>query len=160
NKNGLNTADKDSLEQFANKFMKIVVSSGSLRYQSDMMAAYLFKGSINNDLFADEDSIYLRTPLTSDELRNPRGEDIIAANKLLHHLNENLEYYHKCLWFDMTPERRFMLLDGIIAPGKANGRSVASVVENRLIGIAGNSLIMPVAPGNQLDPTIDKDFDM
>ena len=51
-----------------------------------------------------------------------------------------------------------MLLDGIIAPGKANGRSVASVVENRLIGIAGNSLIMPVAPGNQLDPTIDEGF--
>ena len=51
-----------------------------------------------------------------------------------------------------------MLLDGIIAPGKANGRSVASVVENKLIGIAGNSLIMPVAPGNQLDPTIDEDF--
>jgi murein DD-endopeptidase MepM/ murein hydrolase activator NlpD len=60
----------------------------------------------------------------------------------------------------MTPERRFMLLDGIVAPGKANGRSVASVVENRVIGIAGNSLIMPVAPGNQLDPTIDETFDL
>ena len=156
----LNAADKDSLEQFANKFMKIIVTSGGLRYQSDMMAADLFKGSINNDLFADSDSIYVRTPLNSDELRNPRGEDVAAANKLMHHLNENLEYYHKCIWFDMTPERRFMLLDGIIAPGKANGRSVASVVENKLIGIAGNSLIMPVAPGNQLDPTIDKDFDM
>ncbi len=60
----------------------------------------------------------------------------------------------------MTPERRFMLLDGIVAPGKANGRSVASVVENRLLGIAGNSLIMPVAAGNQLDPTMDETFDL
>jgi hypothetical protein len=102
--------------------------------------------------------VYLDTPLNGEELRNPRGEDVDAANKLLQHLNENLEFYHKGIWCNMTPERRYMLLDGIIAPGKANGRSVASVVENRLIGIAGNSLIMPVAPGNQLDPTIDKDF--
>src|SRR5690606_25676294 len=64
------------------------------------------------------------------------------------------------IWRNMTPERRYMLLDGIIAPGKANGRSVASVVENRVIGIAGNCLIMPVAPGFQLDPTIDEDFDL
>ena len=118
------------------------------------MSQLLFSGSINNDLFADGDSVYIETPLNGDELRNPRGEDVDAANKLVHHLNENLEYYHKAIWFDMTPERRYMLLDGIIAPGKAEGRSIASVVENKLIGIAGNSLILPVAPAiNSIRPS-------
>ena len=159
-KSRLSAENQDALTSFGNKFMKITVHSGNLRYRSDSMSQYLFSGGISNDLFADSDSIYIDTPLNGEELRNPRGEDIDAANKLIHHLNENLEYYHKAIWFEMTPERRYMLLDGIIAPGKANGRSVASVVENRLIGIAGNSLIMPVAPGNQLDPTIDADFNL
>ncbi|MFZ2157566.1 MAG: hypothetical protein WAV72_15795, partial [Bradyrhizobium sp.] len=156
----LSSQAADNLRQFQNKFMKIRLRSGSLRYRTDNLSGSLFSGSLDNDIFADGDGAYMPTPLTREELRNPRGEDVSAANNLIHHLNENLEYYHKCLFFDMTPERRFMLLDGIIAPGKAQGRSVASVVENRVIGIAGNSLIMPVAPGYQLDPTIDETFDL
>ncbi len=150
----------NNLAQFQNKYMKIRLRSGGLRYRTANFAGTLFDGRIDNDIFAGGDGAYVSTPLTREELRNPRGEDVDAANSLVHHLNENLEYYHKCLFFDMTPERRFMLLDGIIAPGKANGRSVASVVENRVIGIAGNSLILPVAPGYQLDPTIDETFDL
>jgi hypothetical protein len=149
-----------NLAQFQNKYMKIRLRSGILRYRSDNSAGTLFEGRIDNDIFAGSDGAYLSSPLTREELRNPRGEDVDATNDLIHHLNENLEYYNKCLFFDFTPERRFMLLDGIIAPGKANGRSVASVVENRVIGIAGNSLILPVAPGYQLDPTIDDTFDL
>jgi hypothetical protein len=156
----LSPVDVTNIRQFKDKYMKIKVRSGELRYRTDNSAGTLFSGRIDNDLFVGDDAVYIPTPLTNDELRNPRGEDVDAANNLLHHLNENLEYYNKCIFFDMTPERRFMLLDGIIAPGKANGRSVASVVENRVIGIAGNSLIMPVAPGNQLDPTIDETFDL
>jgi hypothetical protein len=53
----------------------------------------------------------------------------------------------------MSPERRFMLLDGVILPGsKGLGRSLASLVENDLIGIVGNSLVFPVAKGLNLDP--------
>lgn len=156
----LSVEESKNLKQFQNKFMKIRVRSGNLRYRTDNFSGSLFEGRLDNDIFAGGDGVFVRTPLTKDELRNPRGEDVDAANNLLHHLNENLEYYHKCLFFDMTAERRFMLLDGIIAPGKAKGRSVASVVENKVIGIAGNSLIMPVAPGNQLDPTIDETFDL
>jgi hypothetical protein len=64
----------------------------------------------------------------------------------------------------MDANRRYMLLDGFIAP-RSGGRSVASVVENRLLGIAGNSLIMPVARGVHLDPRIkpskpDEAFDL
>ena len=101
-------ASKLNQLQYTNKYMKIRVRSGYLRYQSANFAGTLFNGRIDNDLFADDDGVYLPTPLTADELRNPRGEDIDAANNLLHHLNENMEYYHKCIWFDMTPERRFM----------------------------------------------------
>lgn len=151
----------ENLLQLQNKYMKIRLRSGELRYRTENFSGNLLSGRIDNDIFAGSDGAFTPCPpLTRDELRNPRGEDVSAANNLIHHLNENLEYYHKCLFFDMTPERRFMLLDGIVAPGKAQGRSVASVVENRVIGIAGNSLIMPVAPGYQLDPLIDETFDL
>ncbi|MBX3306568.1 MAG: hypothetical protein KF751_11020 [Nitrospira sp.] len=156
----VSSQDATSLTQFSDKYMKILVRSGSLRYRTNYFSGTLFSTRIDNDLFVGTDSVFIPTPLNNDELRNPRGEDVDAANTLIHHLNENLEYYHKAIWFDMTPERRYMLLDGITAPGKANGRSVASVVENTIIGVAGNSLIMPVAPGNQLDPTINDDVDL
>ncbi len=93
----------------------------------------------------------LYTPLDGWEQRSPRIEDIRLATELIEHLNDNLEYYHNAIWWTMDPNRRFMLLDGYLAPG-SNDRSVASVVENRLIGIVGNSLVMPVAEGIHLDP--------
>lgn len=156
----VSSQDATNLTQFSDKYMKILVRSGSLRYRTSNFSGTLFSTRIDNDLFVGTDSVFIPTPLNNDELRNPRGEDVDVVNTLIHHLNENLEYYHKAIWFDMTPERRYMLLDGITAPGKANGRSVASVVENTIIGVAGNSLIMPVAPGNQLDPTINDDVDL
>lgn len=155
----LPTGTTSDMAQFS-KYMKVRLTSGNLRYRSQSLAETLFNGRIDNDIFAGLDGAYLYTPLNADELRNPRGEDVEAANNLIHHLNENLEFYNAKLFMDFTPERRFMLLDGMIAPGKANGRSVASVVENRVVGIAGNSLIMPVASGYQLDPTIDESFRM
>ena len=158
--NKVKADDATNITQFTDQYMKVLVRSGALRYRTTNFAGTLFNSRIDNDLFVGTDAIFVPTPLTLDELRNPRQEDVDAANALLRHLNENLEYFHKCLWFLMSDERRFMLLDGIVAPGKANGRSVASVVENRIIGVAGNSLIMPVAPGNQLDPTIDELADL
>lgn len=91
------------------------------------------------------------TPLDEWEQRSPRFEDIRLSSELIEHLNANLEYYHHAIWWTMDPNRRFMLLDGYVAPN-AGGRSVASVVDNTLIGIVGNSLVMPVALGNQIDP--------
>ncbi len=151
----------EALRALLGNSLKLIVRSGSLRYRTANLSEYLFKDTqINNDLTLDGDLALVATPLNRRELRNPRLEDVEMANALLRHLNENLEYYHQCIWSRMDPQRRFMLLDGIIAPGNANGRSVASVVENRLIGIAGNSLVMPVAPGFRLDPTIQKDVDL
>ncbi|MDH6435721.1 hypothetical protein M2158_004198 [Streptomyces sp. SAI-144] len=99
------------------------------------------------------DPVRVRTPLDSWELRSPRDEDRRLAARLLDHLNANLEYYHHAIWWTMDPNRRYLLLDGFAAPN-SGGRSIAQVVENRLIGVAGNSLVMPVAPGVSLDPII------
>lgn len=93
----------------------------------------------------------LYSALDSWEQRRPRAEDQRLASELVEHLNDNFEYYHQAIWWAMDPNRRFMLLDGFIAPG-GGGRSVASVVENRLLGIIGNCLVMPVAHGVHLSP--------
>lgn len=93
----------------------------------------------------------LSTPIDAWEQRSPRKDDERLTAELIEHLNDNLEYYHHAIWWTMDPNRRYMLLDGYFAPG-SNKRSVASVVENRIIGIVGNSVVLPVARGNHLDP--------
>ena len=97
----------------------------------------------------------LFTPVDAWEQRNPKKEDARLTAELLEHVNDNLEFYHHAMWWTMDPNRRYMLLDGYYCPW-AEGRSVASVIENKLIGIVGNSLVMPVARGNHLDPRFPK----
>jgi len=150
-----------NLKDLLNEGLNVTIHSGSMRYRTELSNEYLFKNErIKNDLAIGSDDVRIYTPLSRAELRNPRNEDVEACNNLLHHLNENFEFYHRLIWMNMDRQRRFMLLDGITAPGRANGRSVASVVENRLIGIVGNCLVLPVSPGIQLDPTLDKDIDL
>ena len=144
-----------------NESVRIIVHSGSMRYRTKNLHEHLFHSTnIKNDLTLDGDDVRVFCPLSAKALRRPRLEDVDVSNDLLHHLNENLEYYHQCIWSRMDPQRRFMLLDGVVAPGRANGRSVASVVENKLIGIIGNCLVMPVAPGFKLDPVLDETVDL
>ncbi|MBN1872820.1 MAG: helix-hairpin-helix domain-containing protein [Anaerolineae bacterium] len=156
----------ESIEEFLPSNTRIIVTSGSMNYRSKHYSGLLFKSSrINNDLVgyggvSSNDYVRIPTPLSHEEMRNPRNEDLESADHLRQHLNDNLEYYHKIIWMNMSPERRFMFLDGIRITDYSEGdrypsgviRSVASVVENRVIGIAGNSLVMPVAPGFRLDP--------
>jgi hypothetical protein len=76
---------------------------------------------------------------------------------LLHHLNNNLEYYYRAIWMNMDESRRYLILDKIKSPQIIGDPtavvSVAQVVENVVYGVVGNSLVMPVARGIQLDPT-------
>jgi hypothetical protein len=131
---------------------KIIVHSATVRYSTPHLNAYLAQDyRVDNDL-KPNDPVVIYTPLSAEEKRNPREEDKHFSKLLIEHLNAHLEYYHKSIWAQMDPDRRYMLLDGFLAPN-ANGKSVASVVENRVIGVAGNCLIMPVAPGYKLDPT-------
>ena len=130
---------------------RAIVRSGSLRYRTAHREDFLFRDlRIDNDL-AKADAVRIDTPLNRQELRNPREEDKESARLLLSHLNGNLESCHRALWTGMDAARRFMLLDGVTAPGTA-GRSVASVVENRVVAVVGNCLVMPVAPGFRLEP--------
>ena len=135
---------------------RILVDAATIRYRTDHHSDYLVRdGRIANDL-TETDDVLVFTPLNRRELRRPRDEDREAARQLLDHLNEFIERYHHAIWWRMSPDRRYMLLDGFQAPN-SSGRSVASVVENELIGIVGNSLIMPVARGYHLDPTFNQD---
>lgn len=137
---------------------RVIVDGGQISYRTKFSSGYLFRsGRIANDL-TGSDSVRIYTPLTLQELRKPREEDKELARRLLDHLNENIERYHHALWWRMSPDRRYMLLDGFEAPN-SNGRSVASVVENTLIGIVGNSLVMPVSRGFHLDPTFSQDVE-
>ena len=135
---------------------RIMVESGRARYDTAHLRHVLFDAPrINADL-ARATEIVIPTPLDPEERRDPRAEDRRLADRLLRHLNENLEFYHQAIWHGMDAARRYLLLDGMIAP-QAGGRSVASVVENTLIGIVGNCLVMPVTPGIHLDPTLVPD---
>ena len=135
---------------------RVIVESGSLRYRTAHLSDALFSSArILNDLTGFDD-VRIPTPLNSRELRNPREEDKELARNLLDHLNEHIEEFHHAIWWRMSADRRYMLLDGFEAPN-SGGRSVASVVENELIGIVGNSLVMPVARGFHLDPTFRQD---
>ena len=135
---------------------RVIVHSGKLRYRTPHLTALLFnEPRLLNDLRAG-DPVTVSTPLTREESRNPREEDRERADSLVRHLNGDLEFYLQAIWALLDPEFRFTLLDGMLI-SEAGGLSVASVVENRLIGIAGNSLIFPLAPGIRLDPRIDQE---
>jgi competence ComEA-like helix-hairpin-helix protein len=135
---------------------RLIVESGSMRYRTAHHEDFLFRSrAIRNDLTGHDD-VRIETPLNRQELRNPREEDKESARKLLDHLNEHIERYHHAIWARMSDDRRYMLLDGFQAPN-AGGRSVASVVDNELIGMVGNCLVLPVARGYHLDPTFNQD---
>ena len=136
---------------------KLIVVGADVRYRTAHLNGTLFHGIAQNDQLSPDNDVHLFVgDLTRQEQRNPRQSDRDKAHALLDHLNSHVEYYHKVIWARMDADRRLMLLDGFEAPN-ARGRSLASVVENRLIGIAGNSLIFPVASGVRLDPTYKVD---
>jgi hypothetical protein len=146
---------------------KIILRSVYLYYRTKHLnEAIIRKGDVNNDIIntvevqinfptihleIKTDAALLYTPLNAQELRDPRKEDRQAAAALLSYLNENVELAHKAIWSNMDPSRLFGLLDGHIAPN-SGGRSIATVVENKIMGIVGNNLVLKVVPGERLDP--------
>ncbi|MBL0136055.1 MAG: hypothetical protein IPP79_19785 [Chitinophagaceae bacterium] len=58
----LSVEEAKNLKQFQNKFMKIRVRSGNLFYRTDNIAGVLFNGRLDNDIFAEGDGVYVRTP--------------------------------------------------------------------------------------------------
>ncbi len=149
---------------------RIILRSAYLSYRTLHLNEYIIRNSrINNDIIntaqvtfelgfppvitieEKTDAALMYTPLNRRETRNPRKEDREAAEALISFLNEHLEQSHKVIWSSMDSSRLFGLLDGYIAPN-SGGKSVASVVENKISGIVGNNLVLKVVPGERLDP--------
>lgn len=134
----------------------LTIRNVTIRFSTSHYNGTLYNGFIGDDLI-DGTEIY--TPENANEKRNPKMEDRYLADKLIVRLNSNLEHYNKALWRNLVVERRFMLLDGFIIETyddfgqPADFRSLASIVKNEMIGIAGNALVMPVAPGYKIDRT-------
>lgn len=155
------------LDRRLRRYVRLNVDRIRLRYHTALgwrtLPAELLRPSLGfgiTDLLGDfDEAIELEVKSGLDEDNRIDGPDRRLARKLIEHLNANIEYYHRAIWWRMDPARRYMLLDGFEAPN-AHGRSVASVVENRVVDIVGNCLIMPVASGVHLDPTVPKDVDL
>lgn len=130
--------------------IKLNIGNVSIDYITAHFHGSLFRGYVNDDLL-DGTNLYI--PQNSRDKTNPRKEDRYLVNQLIEHLNSNVEYYNKVLWYRLDPDRRFMLLDGFNMPiynsfgHPAGFRSLASVVKNELITVTGNSLVFPVANG-------------
>ncbi|WP_162903095.1 papain-like cysteine protease family protein [Taibaiella koreensis] len=141
--------------EFFNFIDAFRVESLRVNYATPHYTGTIANETLNDDLVDGISNIL--TPLNYDEKRNPRLEDKFIVNELITHLNSNLEYYNKVLWRNLDPDRRYLLLDGfhiqvyndLNQPGPM--KSLASIVKNQLIGIAGNSLIFPVAAGVKVD---------
>lgn len=140
---------------------RIILRSMYLSYRTHYSSDYIVRNNrLNNDVISTNkyldtvestDTALIYTPMNNSELINPKKEDQEAAQALVHFLNENLEFAHKVIWSSMDASRLFGLLDGFIAPN-SGGRSVASVVENKVMGVVGNNLVLKVIPGERLDP--------
>jgi hypothetical protein len=99
----------------------------------------------------------LYMPLTPWEVQDQRRYIEDAVERLITHLNANLVYYHKVIWWLMDRDELYMLLDGFTAPYgrrfenglwvEETGRSIASIVERDPMAILGNTLVMRVAAG-------------
>jgi hypothetical protein len=140
------------------RYVTLTVEDVRLDYSTAHFEGPLYRGRPVDDLL---DNVRLDIPERVEEKRNPRREDRYLAAALIDHLNSNLEHYNKVLWSRLDPDRRYMLLDGFgiqvyeadgkPVPGPAGVRSLASVVKNEVLTVAGNSLVLPVAPGYRVN---------
>jgi len=147
---GVNSAPLRALRQY----VTLSIQDLRITYSTAHYNGVLYSGPVGDDLL---DGTTLPIPESIDDRRNPRREDRYLAARLIEHLNSNLEYYNKVLWRQLDPDRRFMLLDGFNIQvydddgnpiqGEAGKRSLATVIKNELVTVAGNSLVFPVAPG-------------
>jgi len=137
---------------------QVLFNGGYVNYETANLKETLFSKRGYYDDIDSTDPAMFSTNLNERELHNPVLRNYELANSVITHLNDRLEYYHKAIWWQMDADKRFMLLDGFVAPN-SGGRSVASVVENQIKAIIGNSLVFQVARGVHLDPTYSQNND-
>lgn len=140
---------------------KITFKRGKLSYRTRFSSGSLFNSAtVENDLGVN-DPVFIYTPCTTEELKNPRKEDRKALENLVRICNENLETLHASIWRSMSEQKIFFLLDGIKIPMHVNGKampshvvgkSVASIVDAKSLGVVGNSLVFRITDGVNADP--------
>ena len=122
----------------------------TLHYTTAHFTNVMFSGHLGDDL---QDGTLVYMPLTSEDKRSPMHEDGVLERTLIDHLNSTLEHYNKALWLNLDADRRYLLLDGFNIQvyndfGVPLGlKSLASVVKNELVAVAGNAMVIPVAAG-------------
>jgi hypothetical protein len=136
-------------------FVTFIIENININYTTRHYTGTIINQYLGDGLF--DGTLDITTLLNSEEQRNPRKEDKFIVNELITHLNSNLEHYNKALWYNLDIDRRYLLLDGFHIQVyndlnlPSTFKSLASIVKNQMIGIAGNSLIFPVAAGVKVD---------
>lgn len=131
--------------------------SASIHYETETFQRDVSSPKGTGDLLipdtgeVDENGAIAHLKVDNWESRDLRDEIRLASSRLVNHLNEHIEYYHKCIWWDMDRDRLFMLLDGFLVPADKDHRSLASVVDRDPIAVVGNSLVFRVSAGVYLN---------
>jgi hypothetical protein len=92
--------------------------------------------------------------LTSEDELNLRERLIEGFTELKKNLASNTFRYHKAIWRAMDPDELYTLLDGF-SVSDTDGRSIASLVERKPLGILGNSLVYATRTDRPLDQVFD-----
>lgn len=146
--------NRAAVKELAKYDVEFTLTTLRVTYATQHYNGLLYNGGVNNDLL---DGVTVFCPESAAEQRNPRTDDRWLAQKLITHLNRNLEYYNRVLLYSLDAQRRFMLLDGFhmevyLPDGKSAGyHSLSSVLKNQPVGMAGNSMVFPVSPGYKVD---------
>ncbi len=67
---------------------------------------------MNGDLLDDAGATCSTSRLSAAEKANPRQDDRFMTQRLITHLNQNIEYYNRVLWYSLDADCRYLLLDG------------------------------------------------
>jgi Papain-like cysteine protease AvrRpt2 len=142
-------------EFWSSSFATLSLQNLAIYYSTKHYEGNILNKYINDDLQDDTVAapLVIPAPMNTYEQRDPHKEDDYLVLKLIEHLNSNLEHYNKVLWYNLDPDRRYTLLDGFTIQVYNDfgmptfKRSLASVVKNELLTVAGNSLVFPVAAG-------------
>lgn len=102
----------------------------------------------------DANGADLKFPLNSLDRLNYQEKLLKGYKDLKLKLEENTFYYHKAIWWSMDHDELYTLLDGYSLTNE-DGRSLASLAEQRPIGILGNSLIFRTSTDKPIDPMFE-----
>lgn len=90
--------------------VRFILRSLRIAYSTRHFSGLWYNGSPNANLLGPGTTLY--APETAAEMRDPKRDDRYLTQKLIQHLNQNLEYYNRVIWYSLDAQRRFLLLDG------------------------------------------------